>query len=112
MPFVKNQALKNEIILEGLLDSPDAPLEQAYSYTNLVANTREGRESNWAAKIQHLISNAKAQSSTAIPRMLFVNYTICGSKRAGDEANQSKLQMPASDTRGWPFRRFLLSIGP
>ena len=28
--LVENQVLKNENILEGLLDSPDAPLEQAY----------------------------------------------------------------------------------
>ena len=61
---VKNQALKNENILEGLLYSPEAPLEQAYLHTNLVANAGEGRESNWAANIQHLISNAQAQIST------------------------------------------------
>ena len=31
---VKNQVFKNENILEGLLFSPDAPLEQAYLHTN------------------------------------------------------------------------------
>ena len=31
----KNQVFKNENILEGLLFSPDAPLEQAYLHTNL-----------------------------------------------------------------------------
>ena len=61
---VKNQVVKNENVMEGLFDSPDAPLEQAYLHTNLVANAGEGRESNWAANIQHLISNAQAQIST------------------------------------------------
>ena len=40
--IVENQVLKNE---NGLLNSPDAPLEQAYLHTNLAANTEEGRES-------------------------------------------------------------------
>ena len=57
----KNQAFKNE---NRLLDSPEAPLEQAHLHTNLVANTGEGRESNWAAKTPHLTSNAQAQIST------------------------------------------------
>ena len=62
---VENPVLKNENILEGLLNSPDAPLEQAYLHTNLVAsNAGEGRESDWAAQIQHLISSAQAQIST------------------------------------------------
>ena len=58
---VEKQASKNE---NGLLDSPEAPLEQAYLHTNLVANAGEGRESYWAAKIQHLTSNAQAQILT------------------------------------------------
>ena len=58
---VKNQAFKNE---NGLLDSPEAPLEQAHLHTNLIANTGEGRESNWAAKTPYLTSNAQAQIST------------------------------------------------
>ena len=61
---VENQVLQNENILEGLLNSPDAPLEQAYLHTNLVADAEEGQESDWAAQIQHLISNAQAQIST------------------------------------------------
>ena len=44
---VKNQAFKNE---NEFLDSPNAPLEQAFLHTNLVANAGEGWESNWAAK--------------------------------------------------------------
>ena len=35
---------------DGLIDSPDAPLEQAYLSYKLVANVGEGWESNWAAK--------------------------------------------------------------
>ena len=61
--YVKNQAFKNE---NGLLDSPEAPLERAYLHINLVANTGEGRESNWAANIPHLTFNAQAQISTVL----------------------------------------------
>ena len=43
----QKSGLQNE---NGLLDSPEAPLEQAYLHTNLVANAGEGWESNWAAK--------------------------------------------------------------
>ena len=45
------QILKNENILEGWLDSPNAALEEACLNRNLVANAGEGWESNWAAKI-------------------------------------------------------------
>ena len=41
------------------------PWSRPIYHTNLVANAGEGRESNWAAKIQHLIFNAQAQISTA-----------------------------------------------
>ena len=45
----------------GLLDSPDAPLEQVYLLYKGVANAGEGWESNWAAKIQHRHSNMGAK---------------------------------------------------
>ena len=48
-------------ILEGLLDSPDASLEQGYLSYKRVANLREGWESNWVAKIQHRSSNIWGQ---------------------------------------------------
>ena len=38
---------------DGLIDSPNAPLEQAYLSYKWAANAGEGWESNWAAKIQH-----------------------------------------------------------
>ena len=43
-------------VKDGLIDSPDAPLEQAYLSYKRVANAGEGWESNWAAKFQHLNS--------------------------------------------------------
>ena len=38
---------------DGLIDSPNAPLEQAYLSYKWAANAGEGWESNWAAKFQH-----------------------------------------------------------
>ena len=54
--FLYQQALENE---NGLLDSPDAPLEQTYLHTNLVANREKDRQSR-AAKRQQIIPRIEA----------------------------------------------------
>ena len=51
-------------VIDGLIDSPDAPLEQAYLSYKRVANAGEGWESNWAAKFQHL--GAKIQQDAVL----------------------------------------------
>ena len=40
-------------MIDGLIDSLNAPLEQGYLSYKWVANAGEVWESNWAAKIQH-----------------------------------------------------------
>ena len=44
-------------MIDRLLDSPDAPLEQGYLSYKWVANAGEVWESNWVAKTQHRNSN-------------------------------------------------------
>ena len=45
-----------------------------FTYINLVANAGEGRKSNWAAKIEHLISNAQGPISALLS--YFTEYRL------------------------------------